>query len=85
MPAVGIDVRKAALDVAIDGLPGVVCYANTPAGLRKLVERLEEVVDARIVVEATGGYEMEPEPPACSPPTISTASLCLNVTAGRGL
>lgn len=57
MTAVGIDVGKAALDVAIDGVRGVHRFANTAAGIGKLVGRLEEVVDARIVVEATGGYE----------------------------
>lgn len=57
MTAVGIDVGKAALDVAIDGVTGVARFANTAAGIRKLVRRLEVVADARIVVEATGGYE----------------------------
>lgn len=57
MTAVGIDVGKAALDVAIDGMPGVVRFANGSAGIRKLVRRLEDFPDARIVVEATGGYE----------------------------
>lgn len=57
MTAVGIDVGKAALDVAIDGVSGVVRFTNTSAGIRKLVRRLEGVADARVVVEATGGYE----------------------------
>lgn len=57
MTAVGIDVGKASLDVAIDGVPGVVRLANTAAGIRKLVARLSRVADARVVVEATGGYE----------------------------
>lgn len=57
MTAVGIDVGKAALDVAADGVPGVVRYANTKAGIGKLVRRLETVEAPRIVVEATGGYE----------------------------
>lgn len=57
MTAVGVDVGKAALDVAIDGVPGVARFANTTAGIRKLVRRLDAVIDARIVVEATGGYE----------------------------
>ncbi len=57
MTAVGIDVGKAALDVAIDGVTGVARFANTAAGIRKLVRRLEVVAYARIVVEATGGYE----------------------------
>lgn len=57
MTAVGIDVGKAALDVAIDGVTGVARFANTDAGIRKLVKRLGGLRDARIVVEATGGYE----------------------------
>jgi transposase len=57
MTAVGIDVGKAALDVAIDGVPGVLREPNTPAGIGRLVRRLAGVADARIIVEATGGYE----------------------------
>ena len=57
MTAVGIDVGKTALDVAIDGVTGVVRYTNNAAGLRKLLRRLSDVTDARVVVEATGGYE----------------------------
>lgn len=57
MTAVGIDVGKAALDVAVDGVPGVVRYANTKAGIGKLVRQLGTLEASRIVVEATGGYE----------------------------
>jgi transposase len=57
MTAVGIDVGKAGLDVAIDGVAGVRRFANTPAGVGKLLRRLEGVAEPRIVVEATGGYE----------------------------
>lgn len=57
MTAVGIDVGKATLDVAVDGVPGVVRLSNTAAGIGKLVRRLQEVPQARVVVEATGGYE----------------------------
>lgn len=57
MTAVGIDVGKAALDVAVDGAPGVVRYANTKVGIGKLVRRLETLEAPRVVVEATGGYE----------------------------
>jgi transposase len=42
MTAVGIDVGKAALDVAVDGVPGVVRFANTAIGIRKLLKRLDE-------------------------------------------
>lgn len=57
MTAVGIDVGKAALDVAFDGATGVTRFKNTTAGIRKLVRRLMSLADARVVVEATGGYE----------------------------
>ena len=57
MTAVGIDVGKAALDLAVDGVPGVVRFANTAAGIGKLVRRLKCVAGPRVVVEATGGYE----------------------------
>ena len=55
--AVGIDVGKAAQDLAVDGVSGVVRFANNAAGIRKLVARLGRLDDPRIVVEATGGYE----------------------------
>lgn len=57
MTAVGIDVGKAALDVAVEGVTGVVRFANSAVGIRQLVKRLAAVAEARIVVEATGGYE----------------------------
>lgn len=63
MTAVGIDVGKASLDVAIEGRPRVMRVANSAAGIRKLVRQLAQVA-ARIVVEATGGYE-EPLLEAC--------------------
>lgn len=57
MTAVGIDVGKAALDVAVDGVAGVTRFPNTAAGIGKLVRRLQGLAGPRIVVEATGGYE----------------------------
>jgi transposase len=57
MTAVGIDVGKAALDVAIFGEPKVHRFANTAAGIRRLVQWLQDREDVRVVVEATGGYE----------------------------
>lgn len=57
MNAVGIDVGKAALDVVIEGKPGVMRIANSAAGIRKLVRLLEKLDEVRLVVEATGGYE----------------------------
>lgn len=55
--AVGIDVGKAALDLAVDGVPGVTRFANNAVGIRKLVARLGRLNAPKIVVEATGGYE----------------------------
>lgn len=57
MTAAGIDVGKATLDLAVDGVHGVRRFANTPAGIGKLISHLQAVVDPRVVVEATGGYE----------------------------
>lgn len=57
MTAVGIDVGKAVLDVAIEGVSGVVRLANTAPGRRKLIRRLQTVSEPCILVEATGGYE----------------------------
>jgi len=48
MTAAGIDVGKAALDVAVDGVSGVVRYANTAAGIGKLVHRLQGIVLLKI-------------------------------------
>jgi transposase len=57
MTAAGIDVGKANLDLAVDGLPGVARFANSRAGIGKLVGQLQALGAQRIVVEATGGYE----------------------------
>ena len=57
MTAVGIDVGKRALDVAIFGEPKVHRFSNTVAGIRRLIRLLQDREDVRIVVEATGGYE----------------------------
>ena len=57
MTAVGIDVGKAALDVAVDGVSGVTRFPNTAAGICKLVRKLQRLAGPCIVVEATGGYE----------------------------
>ena len=57
MTAVGIDVGKASLDLAVDGHAKVTRFANTPAGIGKLLRHLSGLTQVRIVVEATGGYE----------------------------
>lgn len=57
MTAVGIDVGKASLDLAVDGRLGVTRFANNRSGITKIVKRLQAMGSPRIVVEATGGYE----------------------------
>jgi len=54
---VGVDVCKAALDVAVR--PGGVVWQvdNDKAGISELVRRLGQLKPASIVLEATGGYE----------------------------
>ena len=64
MQAAGIDVGKANLDLAVDGQAGVTRFANSRAGIGKLLKRLDAAGVERIVVEATGGYE-EPLLEAC--------------------
>lgn len=64
MTAVGIDVGKASLDLALDGQSSVTRFSNTRAGINKMVKRLQALKATRIVVEATGGYE-EPLLEAC--------------------
>jgi transposase len=56
--AVGIDVSKAALDIAIDPTGEAWTSATTPAAIDTVVERLKTLQPAVIVVEATGGYEL---------------------------
>jgi transposase len=54
---VGVDVSKAALDVAF-GLDGVVeQFANDAKGHRALSRALARRAPSRIIMEATGGYE----------------------------
>lgn len=55
---VGIDVAKATLDVASEPPGWTTTTPNTEAGLRALVPQLQARAPERIVVEATGGYEL---------------------------
>jgi transposase len=54
---VGIDVSTDRLDVAILGEERGWQVDNTPNGIAKLVQQLEDVCPELIVVEATGGYQ----------------------------
>ena len=55
--AVGIDVAKAQLDVAVWPTEASWTVPRAPAGLRRLQARLQALQPTRIVLEATGGYE----------------------------
>jgi transposase len=55
---VGIDVSKASLDVAIEPTQVRWQVTNDEPGIQQLVARLGQVHPERIVLEATGGYEV---------------------------
>jgi len=57
MIAVGIDVGKSFLDVAVYGEQKVQRFKNTSGGVERLVKGLKKHKQVRIVLEATGGYE----------------------------
>lgn len=57
MTAVGIDVGRASLDLAVEGRCEVARYPNTAAGIANVIRRLQVLKATRAVVEATGGYE----------------------------
>lgn len=58
-PYVGIDVAKAQLDVAIRPTGENWSVSNDEAGIDQLTARLRDVSAALIVVEATGGFELD--------------------------
>lgn len=55
---IGIDVSKARLDVACRPTGVTFAVANDPDGIAALVARLQALDPTRIVLEATGGYEL---------------------------
>lgn len=57
---VGIDVSKESLEVAIYSQETIHSYANTPVGQAELVDCLKPLNPTLIVLEASGGYEIEP-------------------------
>jgi transposase len=54
---VGIDVSKAQLDTAFGVESEVVGFSNDAAGITQLIERLNALRPALVVMEASGGYE----------------------------
>ena len=55
---IGIDVSKATLDVAVRPTGDNWQVDHTPAGLSALADRVRALTPERIVLEATGGYEV---------------------------
>jgi transposase len=56
---VGIDVAKESLEVAIYGQAAIRSFANTQAGQGELVADLQPLSPTLIVLEASGGFELE--------------------------
>jgi transposase len=54
----GIDVASDKLDLACDQGTEVLTFANSPKGIKQLVARIARRGATRIVIEATGGYEL---------------------------
>lgn len=57
-PVIGIDVAKAELEIAVRPSGERWTAANEASGIRELVARLTKLAPVRIVLEATGGYEL---------------------------
>jgi transposase len=57
-PSVGIDVSHATLDVAVNPSGEQWQLSNDEVGIEQLVKRLRTLQPLRIVLEATGGYEL---------------------------
>jgi transposase len=55
---IGLDIAKHQLDYTLDGVK-VQQVPNTPAGHARLLEQLRRVPAARVVCEASGGYERD--------------------------
>lgn len=57
--AVGIDVSKAVLDVAVHGNAKALNFSNDPKGRRKLVAFLKPLQPRQVVIESTGRYDLK--------------------------
>lgn len=56
---VGIDVSKTWLDIAVHGTEIAWRIGNDDKGMTNLIKRLKQIGPTLIVLEATGGYEMQ--------------------------
>jgi transposase len=56
--SIGIDVSQATLEVAVHPSGDHWLVGNDPSGIAEIVERLQPHEPERIVLEATGGYEL---------------------------
>lgn len=72
---IGIDVSKANLDVVVRPSDESWRCANDEAGIKSLVERLGSLSPTRIILEATGGYEV---PLACAIGAVGLPAVVVN-------
>lgn len=56
--AVGVDVSKAVLDVAVHGRPSQMQFENSRAGHRKLIAAVLPLKPRQVVIESTGCYDL---------------------------
>jgi transposase len=56
---IGIDVSKETLDMAVDGAPDVQQYSNDATGIAALTTWVAEKAGTLVVVEASGGWELD--------------------------
>ncbi|WP_156956763.1 IS110 family transposase [Candidatus Odyssella acanthamoebae] len=55
---IGIDISKADFVVAIHGLKITTIYPNTPLGWRNFLTEHQDLSEALVILETTGGYEL---------------------------
>ena len=77
---VGIDVSSQTLEVAGSNRPETWQVGNDAGGIDQLVQQLQELAPALVVLEATGGYEFEA---ACALQATGLAVAVVNPRAAR--
>jgi transposase len=77
---VGIDVSSQTLEVAVSERPETWQVANDSGGIDQLVQQLQALGPALVVLEATGGYEFEA---ACALQAVGLAVAVVNPRAAR--